>query len=238
MDAVEKKEPKTVADLDWMKKTSRNHNAHLEYESLTPDNYDNYDMFGNNIGPEAKIGDPQYRYVEIYFSIWSNKIEIRNEVARINDIKGKRHYTLSIESESSEEYTFEEFKDSKWWNIFLEKYKDGSCDYSIYEDIILNGDQHIEDSDISIELNTTSSTYNIFGGTQYHDKPNRVYTYLNNDGEITITFTDGYSKKSKTIERSVEEVIDKIQLFDLLVSKGFELTEDGISFNFSSEEEK
>ena len=226
----EQKVPQSIKDLDWMIETSRNHNT-IEIKSLLPEDY------GKPGGTELKVGDEQHRDISIYTYSWSNKIEIRTSTAIVQTIYGPKHYSCTYRTDDEQYYTFEEFKNSKWWDIVLNHFSDGSPSYSELESIKVNG--QVLDDDF-LEFN---GNIKVYGRDWLGNHITQPYTeqcaiYMNTDGELTLCVQEHYTRRWDRIECDIRKAIKAVQLMDKLESAGFELDDDCFRYSFEKKEDE
>lgn len=212
------KEPKTFDDLWLMLKTSREwFDGQLRYEDVLKGAY-----------PEVGMVDS----VSLHVAPSSDRVRVYRNTHVICDVRGSRSFSCRVESETVAEYgSMQEFRDSEWWDLTMEKLAGGDTDASWLRTVNIDGDTvEIEPEWIGYGPSFTVSM----------EVGNRFRDWLGNNrqgnGHETLEMTvDRMSGElfiqcdGHTVEGTVEDIEKAMMLADRLKSLGVEIGDESIT---------
>lgn len=195
-----KTEPENKADLYRMLQTSNGwFDGQITYESMRDTTAD----------PEVGMVDCESTHVSA--SPYQDcDVMVYREQHVISKVRGRGAYSLDVKRVWAKPMTFEEFKNSEWWEPTITKFKDGSCDAS---EIFVKCDETSPDEDGGIG---SESYVHISAQCERHYRDwlnnsrlaknfDKVSLWLQGNGDMGFTFND------KTYEFSADELVEYIE---------------------------
>lgn len=175
-----------------------------------------------NVKNEPEEGALHSTEVSVRPSKYDDVIEVRKELwyyGRSED--GRSGWPLRMEVEWSREMTFEEFRASEWWELYLGSTKNLNFDSSWMDSLRVDDQSEKGYSETTFVLPVyekvwwCSSEVPTGGTTQYS-------VYVCEDGTIGIT-----RGKEPTVERNVDEILESVRFAERAHKIGLSISEDG-----------
>lgn len=220
--------PKTFEDLWFMCKTS---NAWFDGQVR-------YEGVRKGADPEVGAVDS----VSWHVAPSSDRVRVRKNTHVICEVRGSRSFSCRIESETVAEYrSMDEFRDSEWWDLTMEKFAGGDADASWLRSVDLDGEEIADEEHLWIGYGPSTSV-EMGVGSQYRD-------WLGNTRQ-----DKGHSTLSIRVERmsgglwlrcgdhevegTVEEIAEAVALRERLRRLGIEVGDTGIRVPIPNEEDE
>ena len=223
---VNANEPKTFEDLWFMCKTS---NAWFDGQVR-------YKRVRKNADPEVGAVDS----VSWCVVPSSGCVRVRKLTHVISDVRpGGHSFSCRIESETVAEYSsMEEFRDSEWWDITMEKFAGGDADASWLRAVDLDGEEITDEggpwigysSSTSVEMGVGRQYRDWLGNTRQDKGHNTLSIRVERmSGELWLRCGD------HEVEGTVEEIAEAVALVERLKRIGVEVGDTGIRVPIAEE---
>lgn len=222
----ETKEPKTFEDLWLMRKTS---NAWFDGQLKCVD-------VRKGADPEVGMADS----VSWHVAPSSDRVRVVMNTHVICEVRSSRWFSYRIESKTVDEYrSMEAFRDSKWWDLTMEKFAGGDADASWLRTVELDGEE--AEADPTWIGYAPSTCVEMEVGSQYRDWLGNVRQDKGHDtlsirvermsGELWLRCGE------HEVEGTVEEIAGAVALVGRLRRLGIEVGHAEIRVPIHEEEE-
>lgn len=204
-------EPKTIRDLWWMRETS--HQDPIDYRQIRD----------TNTKPEVDVVDREETNIGI--DCYADVVTVKKTVYTISDVYSEHSCGLSCKSEKIGSYEFEEFKNTEWWSMCLEAWKDGSTDGSWYSDVRSEVEPYEDYAYMEMQV---SEQYRDWLGNNCQSKGTHDLS-INVDklsGEIKLLYD------KKTYAFTMDELEDLFRIKELLDEQHIELKDGYVTVHF------
>lgn len=210
-------EPRTFEDLWLMRETSNAwFNGQLRYEDVR-----------KGADPEVGMIDS----VSWHVAPSSDRVRVYRNTHVICEVQGSRSFSCRAERETVAEYrSMEEFRDSEWWDLTMEKLAGGDVDASWLRTVELDGEEAKDDP---AWIGYGPSTWVEMGvGSQYRDCLGNVRQDRGHDtlsirvermsGELWLRCGE------HEVEGTVEEIERAVALVERLRDLGIKVGDESI----------
>lgn len=197
-----KKEPGSVRDMAWADR-QRSGAVNVEFEKVA------------NEPSEGKLSDVAVRVIP---DEHKNVVRINRERSYFDHQSGNGWWSMRVEREPIAELSFEEFKDSEWWDPYIEKTKYQNFDSSWMDSFKVDADEDF--AAVTFDAPEYKSVWWCSSDIPTGETV-RCEVDVSSDGTVLMRF-DGESEES-----TISEFIEAVRRLRALEKAGISLDDEG-----------
>ena len=206
-----KTEPQNCADLARMIETSSKwFDGTIEYEGHNHD--------------DAKVGDLCEESVHVRVDVANGIVRVFAREMRVGEVLGHRHYSLTPKTIWENEYSFDEFRRSEWWEKALAAFENGDCDASRFG---FDVQEYDDGATLAIEACIEEHYRDFFNNTRTGKGERKIAIYVDLDGKVELHDADGRWRSY-----DISEWLDAMEIREKLTSRGVEVSTSGLSVSW------